>query len=411
MRHAVPPAAPRPVTLVAATLVAAVVAALLLLWTADAWAQTGTLKPYAQAASALAAPPPVTKISPAALAVPPPRSTLRYTRLNGASMVPIARDAELQVQRTLGREKIEVKAFPGVVQVPVALHGGDPPRLVPAAFVDDVLRFDARRGVFEGRIAVGLVAIDGHGSAALPEAVQFQVIGDVQTEPESVPVARASPPFPSIRVVARDPGKSVSLRVLNNLSPEPVQLEMRVARAQLRLHGTSRLQGFGVDTAEFTVEASDAAASKGLPVALSIDRGSVQPGQVELGPNGTAHVTVRSESGGRARLVASSTLHDDGARELEFEPPWRALGACVIGGGAGGVLRPSSGRRVSGRRRAVEVGLAVLCGTLVWGLSVLGVNLLAVDLPAHGGEVLAFVVGALGALSGAKLLEKANPAV
>ena len=90
--------------------------------------------------------------------------------------------------------------------------------------------------------------------------------------------------------------------------------------------------------------------------------------------------------------------------------PWAAGAACLAGGVAGGLLRQAPGRRVGRARRAAEVGLAVLCGVVVWGLSVLGVNLLGVALPEHGGEVLAFVVGALGAFAGVKLLEGVAPA-
>ncbi|HET9820217.1 MAG TPA: hypothetical protein VFQ16_00185 [Burkholderiaceae bacterium] len=397
--------------LMAVTLAAALVSALMLLCTGDAHAQGAKVKPYALAASAVVKPAPLAP-KPAAIALTPAvAGRLTYTPLNAASMAPISRDVEQQVQRALGRERLQIKTFSGVVQAPPAVPGAPAPRFVPAAFVDDPLRYDAQRNQYLGRIAVGLMPVDdGSRSGTLPEAVQFQVIGDVQSDPDSVPVGGASPPFKTIVVAARDPRAGVSLRVANSLSRDPVVLELPVVRALLRLSGPSRLQGFGVDTADFTIEASDGAASRNLPVALAIDRGSVQPNQVTLGPDGTAQVRVRSESIGRARLTAGGSHLEEGSSVLEYEAPWRALGACVLGGTVGGVLRQGGGRRMSGRRRALEVGLAVLCGLLVWALSVLGVNLLAVELPAHGGEVLAAVVGALGALSGVKLLDKISPA-
>ena len=50
------------------------------------------------------------------------------------------------------------------------------------------------------------------------------------------------------------------------------------------------------------------------------------------------------------------------------------------------------------------------CGFLVLGLYVLGVNVVGFHLPARAGEVLVFVVAALGALGGVGLLKPTTKA-
>jgi len=57
-----------------------------------------------------------------------------------------------------------------------------------------------------------------------------------------------------------------------------------------------------------------------------------------------------------------------------------------------------------------RLAAAVTCGFLVLGLYVLGVNVVGFDLPARAGEVLVFVVAALGALGGVGLLKPTTKA-
>jgi hypothetical protein len=51
------------------------------------------------------------------------------------------------------------------------------------------------------------------------------------------------------------------------------------------------------------------------------------------------------------------------------------------------------------------LGLAVICGAIVFALYALGANVIGFKLPGRAGELVVFVVAALGALGGVGLLK------
>ncbi len=277
--------------------------------------------------------------------------------------------------------------------------------LVPIVLVDDPLRFERTRGRFEGRIAVGLVELDPQGPAKkLSAPIGFQVFGDARADPEITQVDSTSPPFRLIKIAASDPREAIELRVVSNVSAEPVSVRLPVARARLELKGKTSLQGWGLESTEVTVRASDGNTSRDEVVVLSARRGNLKPETVKLDDAGTAQAVLRSEATGRVLLEASSSRLQAATLEFDFEFPTRFLAAAVVGGLGGGLLRRGLKRSGSARRLALELLLSVLTGALIFGLFVLGVNLTGFQLPRDGGEVLVAVVAALGAFFGTQLL-------
>ncbi|MFL6197429.1 MAG: hypothetical protein ACJ75H_24800 [Thermoanaerobaculia bacterium] len=56
-----------------------------------------------------------------------------------------------------------------------------------------------------------------------------------------------------------------------------------------------------------------------------------------------------------------------------------------------------------------RLGLGLICGAIVFALYALGVNLTGFNLPGRAGELVVFVVAALGALGGVGLLKVPGP--
>ena len=284
--------------------------------------------------------------------------------------------------------------------------------LIPVVYVDDPLRFNAAANRFEGRIAVGLVELGFKGPAkALPWAVAFQVLGDATTIPELTDVSSTSPPFKLITVAANDPRDKVDLKVFST-GMEPVTVGVPVERAHLVLNTKTRLQGWGLESAVVTVSASNGSASKGQAVVLQAPAlGTLSTQTLRLAEDGTnREVTLRSESTGSVELVANSATLAPATLRVDFEFPLRFLIAAIAGGLAGGLLRRGVKRSGNYRRLALELLLSVLTGAVVLALYVLGVNVIGFKLPSSGGEVLVFVVSAVGAFLGTQVLQPKVPA-
>jgi hypothetical protein len=278
--------------------------------------------------------------------------------------------------------------------------------LVPVVLVDDPLRFMRESRLFEGRIAVGLVELDRRGPAKkLSGSVGFQVFGEGRADPEIAEVGSTSPPFAPIRIAAPDPNEAVELRVVSNVSAEPVKVSLPVQRAELSLSAKRNLQGWGLESTEVTVSADNGEASEGEVVLLSAPLGNLSAQKVTLGRDGTAQATLRSESTGRVRLSASSARLKPASVEFSFAFPTRFLISGLIGGLAGGLLRRGMRSWRNPRRLLLGLLLSVITGALVFGLFVLGVNVVGVPLPRDGGEVLVAVVAALGAFFGTAVLK------
>jgi len=343
--------------------------------------------------------------TPASTAIASAAGLARYAPLPQEDAQAVRALLAAQIKSQLpGGVTPEFEAFQGAVMIQ-AIDASEV-TLVPVVYADDPLRFARESGQFEGRIAVGLVELDGAGPAKkLSAPIGFQVFGDGRAEPEIAQIDSTSPPYTSIKIASPDPRDAVELRVVSNVSAEPVSLHLPVERARLALSAKPNLQGWGLESTEVTVQASDGSASRGEVVVLSASRGSLSGSRVELGSDGTASVKFRSESTGTALLDATNPRLRPAKVEIAFEFPTRFLLAGFLGGLAGGLLRRGLKRSRSPRRLALELLLGVICGALVFGLFVLGVNVLGLPLPRDGGEVLVAVIASLGAFFGTQLLK------
>jgi hypothetical protein len=323
------------------------------------------------------------------------------------------RDAKIVLEQQLSSLKPARPDLPAFVPFTGAVvtqtAGAAEVTLIPLVTVDDPLRFNASSNRFEGRIAVGLVEPGFKGPPkALPAAFRFQAFGDATTVPEVADVATTSPPFTAILVFATDPRDSVELQVFSNLSTKPVVLSLPVERARLFLRAKKNLQGWGLESADVTVSASDGPASKGQVVVLEAPLGNLTPEQVRLGDDGTAIASLRSESIGVVDVTASSARLSPAKERFNFEFPLRFLLSAVVGGIAGGLLR--RGLKRGGLKSLLsDLLLGVVAGALIFGLYALGVNVTGFQLPRSGGELLVAVVAALGAFGGTRLLEPKPP--
>lgn len=298
-------------------------------------------------------------------------------------------------------------AFKGAVVTQAS--GSGEVTLIPLVLVDSPLRFNPARRLYEGSIAVGLIELGYMGPAkTLSAPIRFQVLGDATADPSISQVASTSPPFTTVRVSARDVRAALDLQVASNVNAEPVKLTLPVKRAQLELRAKTRLQGWGLESTEVTVAATDSEASKGSLVVLEAPLGNLTPQRVTLTDQGDAQAVLRSESTGRIQLTATGASLEPATLMIDYEFPTRFLLAALGGGLVGGLLRTGGKHFGDARRFAWNLLLGVLTGALVFGLFALGINVVGFPLPRVGGEALVGVVSALGAFFGTGVLAPAR---
>ena len=279
--------------------------------------------------------------------------------------------------------------------------------LKAVAFPRAPLRLNHETGKFEGGVSVGVIEVGGGAVRTLSAPIAFQVIGPVTSEPDTVTATQTAPPYREIRVQTDSPDSEVQITVVSNVAPSGETLTLKV-RPSLAITVTpSSIQGWGLETADVLVSAQGFETAKNNRLQLSTTLGRLSANQAALDQGGMAQVSVRSESVGSGTISVSGAGLDGSSTTIGYIFPWRFLGAALIGGVVGGLLRKRS-RSSSPTALFKSLGIAVLSAAVVVALYVLGINLVGFALPNHGGEVLVFVVAALGALYGTKLLS-ANP--
>jgi hypothetical protein len=297
--------------------------------------------------------------------------------------------------------RADAAVFEGVVQTTDA----EAKELIlkAVAFPRAPLRRNPATGRFEGGISVGVIEVDGSGTRTLAAPVAFQVLGPVATTPDTVSIGQTAPPYRDIQVAADAPDSELRVTVVSNVAPAGEELVLKV-RTSLGVTVTPpRIQGWGLETADVLVSAQAADAARDNTIQLSSTMGRLSATEAALDKGGNAKVSIRSESVGTGKVSVRGGGLDGGSVDVEYVFPWRFLGAALVGGIVGGLLRKRSRSRSTGAF-AKSMGIAVLSAAVVVALYVLGINLVGFALPAHGGEVLVFVVAALGALYGTKLL-------
>jgi hypothetical protein len=263
---------------------------------------------------------------------------------------------------------------------------------------------------FEGTLNVGVVEIGGRTARQLSEPIIFQVIGAVTATPALARAESTAPPYQTI-TIASNSAEPVDVQVVSNVTPEGVKLTLPVQPALFVRVTPPRIQGWGLETADVLVQSRALAPTGNRQVQFSTDGGGiVTPTELTLNATGTGTASIRSVSTGPTVVTVSGPgFSDEASAPVEFVFPMRFIIAAILGGLAGGLLRIGVPRRGSGKRALANLGLGVICGAIVFALYALGVNVIGFQLPRLAGEVLVFVVAALGALGGVGLLTPKKP--
>jgi len=272
------------------------------------------------------------------------------------------------------------------------------------------LRYRPEQRRFEGTLNVGVVDLGGRrATRQLSEPIVFQVIGAVTAMPEFAKAESTAPPYQTITVVSDSADAPIDVQVVSNVTPEGVKLTLPVQPALFVRVTPPQIQGWGLETADVPVQSRALGPTTNRQVQLSTDGGIIAPTELTLNAAGTGTASIRSVSTGKAVITVSGPAFTEASAQVEFLFPTHFIVAGILGGLAGGALRMGVPRRGAGRRALAKLGLAVICGAIVFALYALGANVIGFKLPGRAGELVVFVVAALGALGGVGLLKMPAP--
>jgi len=167
-----------------------------------------------------------------------------------------------------------------------------------------------------------------------------------------------------------------------------------------------RLRGFGLQTTEVAVRVVGPRPPGHVSVFLDVERGSIEPVRVEIGPDDVTTARLRSAGLGPARVRAFSPELGTGELEVDFVWPVMFLFAAFVGGAVGGAAE-WAGTPTEARRSGV--GGPVAAGVLLGGVAgaayyAVGVELIRVDVGlARFNEAAVFAFAALTALASLRL--------
>lgn len=282
------------------------------------------------------------------------------------------------------------------------------PVLQPAC---DVLEFDAAAKAYAVDVGVGIVDSSGVGrTSPLPQPLTLQLSTSLgSATPASLAIDHVGPPFRPVALRVAGEVKEVRLRVLWGAEAEDsVECTFPVHRAELEIEvNPLRIAGFGLEVADVVIRAPGAAGRGVQSVLVSHDRGRLEGSQqVALDGEGVGIVHLRSSGFGTARVRATAPTFEAAERELQFHWPVAFVLAAVLGGLVGGFVRYIRGPH--SRRKATYALLrSAFIGIVVAAASAVGINVLGIQLGTGIGEAFVFVVAALGAMQGIKLVGKA----
>ena len=339
---------------------------------------------------------------------PPPQAVIKQLppELEAASNALLAARIKQQTNptRSIGTPAVGfLKFFSGAAEMPDR-DTGEALVLRAFAIASEPLRFDTERRRLRGNILVGVVEVGTTARKTLSTPIDFQVVG-VTAIPNPIVASRTSPPFETVTIEVADNGEAaVNVRVRSNLAPDKEEtVELKVQRPGITLSvSPEAIQGWGLETAVLTVQSGEPGFGK-QALQLTSRIGRLEDNRVHLDDDGMASQVLRSASIGTDTITARGIPFGEESLQVRYTLPVRFMVAAVLGGLAGGLLRLGKKFRLRSSS-ARELGLAVLAGAVVFGLYALGVNLTGFRLPAQAGEVLVFVVSAVGAFIGTRLL-------
>lgn len=345
-----------------------------------------------------------------------PAPSMKPGRLYYAAVTPqlesqIKTLVEPTVRQLAGDQPIAT--VPGVVRV--LSRGGEEVQFKPYVFFGDRLKYSTAEKKFLGSIFVGVAPIgENRDPKELSAPVIFQVL-ESYVSPQELRVTNTSPPYLKLQVSLDsfdEVANAANVRILTTYSQDVMSLAIPVAPTII-VHTTNDvIQGYGLGTTPVAVTVIGVPDPEGRKVTLTgTPRATFEPAEVVLDASGTASSILRSDGLGPVTISASLMNANAIPRVVTFEPPTETLGAGIIGGIGGALIRllPRAGKM---RKRNLLLGIlvAVLIGLLVFGLYAIGVSLLPIEPTVRVGAIVVLVISAVGAYLGTTALRGLQPA-
>lgn len=207
----------------------------------------------------------------------------------------------------------------------------------------------------------------------------------------------------SISTLDGEPNLSVRPDFLRDSYDVPIRIGPRPV-LEINTDGNS-MMGFGLEASAANIQVKNIVNPSGFAVQLKLEPGWIDTsGLVGLNESGAGSLQIRSAGIGCARLWSEDTVFASVVEErIEFKFPLLFLLASIVGGFAGAVATRIGRSSWRTRCAAATVGIIVVVASAV------GINLVPMIPVAKAGEALAFVLAALGAASGCKVLERWPP--
>ncbi|HWI85183.1 MAG TPA: hypothetical protein VNT42_02510, partial [Sphingomonas sp.] len=310
----------------------------------------------------------------------------------------------------------QVRALPGVqhrgavtsqnIARQQAVNGTEV-QLAGYAFVGQPLTRDAQ-GRYVGTIQLGVLNIQQNAARKLSAPITFQVLEAGLASPAQVTVSEISPPYQSIRVASMAAPLGLTVHVVSQLDPKPpgMAVVIPVAPSLNVAVGRAVIDAFGLEETPLMVTANGIDAPAGKIVQLSTNPGGyIADTYVKLDDSGMGRTSLRSGAPGRVEIRASG-LQMSAQTAVDFAFPTLTLIASLIGGAVGGTIRLLSNiGRSNPRTWAIGLGLSLLLGVLIFALYAVGVNVTPLKLTVNVGQIVVFVISAVGAYFGTRLLD------
>ncbi len=334
--------------------------------------------------------------TPVAGAVVPASSKLKPGE---ARFVALSREDDASLAGfVLNAPEAPIRIFRGAIRTITA--DTQPVTLKAVALARGPMQFNAQSGRFEGHLGIGLIAITPGGATKLAAPIVFQVLGDITAIPPNSQVDHVAPPYEDVLVTSAPPARAIEVKVVSGVAPENVSLTFPVTPAIRVRAKPARIQGWGIEVADVSVEILGP--REGVrALQLSSSRGRLAETALQI-PTGVASVQLRSAGTGLATVSASGPGLAESRLEMEFAIPWRFMLAALLGGLLGAVVR----QRL--QTRWPELVVAVLGGALAALLYARGVAAFGLAWSATTGEIVTLVLAALAAYGGAELLVRAR---
>jgi hypothetical protein len=355
--------------------------------------------------------------APSSVAEVRPLSTLQRGRLYYARVSPeqetrISEIVEPTIRATAGDRP--VMTIPGVVRV--LSRAGDEVQLKPYVFFGDRLTYSATARKFVGSIFVGVASIgEREDQDELSAPVIFQVLESFVV-PQQISVTRTSPPYARLDVALDSIGGqengAENVRILTTYSPDVMTLSLPVAPTVLVRVTSPSIQGYGLGTTPVSVSVLGMDNPEGRTVTLTASpRATFEPVEITLDKFGNGRSLLRSDGVGQVLVGASLANAVEIPSTVTFMPPTETVGAGLIGGLGGALIRllPRIGR-IGAKKFVLGIFVSILIGLLVFGLYAIGVKVLPIEPTVSVGAIVVLVISAVGAWLGTSSLRGLAPA-